>query len=132
MAAQGDAEAAISSAKAELKTCYAQVKQVEAKGANVNGLVAMLNGAGQLLTEAELAYLAGNYSSAFDLAQQSKAQLSGFDAKASTLKNDALRNENLSFYRDALLVAAAVVIFCVGIAVWFVLGKNKFRSVNVQ
>jgi hypothetical protein len=132
VAGQSDAKTEIGSAKSELTNCYQTVKAVETRGANVTGLIATLNSAAQLLNQADLAYLAENYSFAVNLAQQSKARLSGFDVKASLVKNDALNNENLSFYTDALLVVAGFVIFCVGIAVWFTLGKFKPRSVSGQ
>ncbi len=130
VAGQSDAKSEIALAKDELSDCYETVKSVEAKGGNITGLVAILNNAGRLLTQAELAYLAENYSSAVTFARQSKVQLSGFDVKASLVKNDALYNGNLGFYTDALLVVAGFVIFCVGIAVWFILGRFKPRSVS--
>ncbi len=130
VAGQSDAKSEIALAKEALSDCYDAVKAVEAKGGNVTGLVAILNNAARLLTQAELAYLAENYSSAVTLARQSKTQLSGFDAKASLVKNDALNNGNLGFYTDALLVIAGFIIFCVGIAVWFVLGRFKQRRVS--
>lgn len=127
---QSGVESEISLAKEELLECYKTVKNVEANGGNVAGLIEILNSAAQLLTRAELAYLAKNYSLALSLAGQSRTRLSG-DAKASLVQNDALNNVNLSLYTDALLAISSFAVFCVAIAVWFALGKTKnTRIVN--
>jgi hypothetical protein len=126
-AGQRGAEDVIASTKEELLDCYGTVKDLEAKGGNVTGLIETLNGAAQLLTNAELAYLAKNYSSAISFAEQSRNRLSGFEAKASLVRNDALNTINLNFYTDALLAVSAFMIFCVAIAVWLVLGRKSGR-----
>lgn len=128
---QSGVESEISLAKEELLECYKTVKNVEANGGNIAGLIEILNSAAKLLTRAELAYLAKNYSLALSLAGQSRTRLSGFDAKASLVQNDALNNVNLSLYTDALLAIASFAVFCVAIAVWFALGKTRnARIVN--
>lgn len=131
VAGQSDAASNISAAKVELSNCYASVKVAEAKGANVTGLIATLNDAGELLTRAELAYLAKDYDSAADFAQQSKDKLDGFNQAANSLKADAMQSGNVVFFVDALLVAIALVIFCVGIAVWVAL-RSKQGSVSAE
>jgi hypothetical protein len=131
VAGQDDAAANISAAKTELSNCYASVKAAEAQGANVTGLIATLNDAGELLTRAELAYLAKDYDSAANFTQQSKDTLDGFNQAANSLKADAMQSGNSGFFTDALLVVASLVIFCVGIAVWVAL-RSKQGSVSAE
>lgn len=121
---QEEAASSISTAKNRLANGYVLAKATEAQGINVTGLVATLNEAAQLLTGAELAYSAGDYSSASSLAAQSSSQLASFDGTASALKNSAIQEDNFKLITNILLITGALAIFGAGIAIYVRLGKS--------
>jgi hypothetical protein len=118
----------IASAKTALANAYLAIKDAEAQGADVSSLMVTLNEAGQLLTRAELAYSAKDYSSAANFAAQSRNKLSGLGDLAGNVKQTAINNNNKSFFNNILLVIGAIVIFTVGLTAWIVLGRKERRS----
>lgn len=127
-ASQGSAQESISSAKTNLRDCYSAVLQAESAGANVDSLVVTLNQAAGLLTNAELAYASMDYDAAYSYASQSQSELSGFNAQAIALQQNASANalQNSLFTLFTLVLSVAVL--CVGIVVWVVLNRRERRG----
>jgi hypothetical protein len=118
----------IASTKTAIANAYLAAKDAEAQGANVSPLMATLNEAGQLLTQAELAYSAKDYSAAANFAAQSRNKLNGFNDLAANIKATATSNNSSGFFKDILLVIGAIIVLAVGILAYVVLGRKERRS----
>ena len=127
---QNSAQTAIISAQNSLKSCYDATKQAQAAGANVDTLMATLNDAAGLLSEAELAYASNDYNSAYTYATQSQSKLNGFISQATALQQNALNNDNQNFIITILSIMGSVAILCVGIAAWVNLNRKGRKDVN--
>ena len=68
---QADAESAIVAAQGKLVVCYQAVVNASNAGANVTGLLLVLDEAGENLSRANLAYSMGDFGSAQSYAIQS-------------------------------------------------------------
>jgi hypothetical protein len=124
-AEQTGAASAISSARNTILSCYSAAMEAEAAGANITVLTANLNAAGSLLSQAESAYAASDFDSAFNLASQSQNTLTGFIAEANALKENATQQQNRDFLVNvvgSLIGAFAVVV--AGFATWRFLKKR--------
>jgi len=122
------AKANIASTKTAISNCYTAVKEAEAEGATVSVLIGTLNVAGQLLTQAELAYSAKDYVSVANFASKSKDSLSGFNNLAVSLKETAAQNRNTGLFTNYVLGIAALAVFCAGLVSWVFLSKKTQRS----
>jgi hypothetical protein len=131
-AEQTDAASAIASAEQRVVTCYQAARDAEAAGANITSLTAVLNDAGALLSQAELAYSANDSAAARDLAVQSQGKLDGFVSKASSLKASALQQRSWDLWVKMVgsIVGAFVVLGC-AVAVWVFL-KRKYGKVGAR
>lgn len=132
MAQQNEAASAISAAKQQLISCYDSAEKAEGAGANISSLTSVLDDAGDLLSQSELAYSQGNYDTAQSLAAQSSQQLSTFVSDANSLKDAAVQQANFNFY--VYLVGSsvgAVAIIIAGCGVWFLINKRS-RQVGEQ
>ena len=127
-AEQSSAGTAISSAQNTILNCYNAAKEAEAAGANITAIVATLNEAGTLLSQAELAYAANDFDAAFNLAVQSQNALSDFIGEANTLKENALQQQNQDFLINVVgsIIGAFAVIVAGGV-VWLLL-KRKCQT----
>lgn len=85
-----DATSAVAGADSALQVTFLTVSDAERAGANVNGLIARLNEAGNALTSARVALDAGNYSGAASLATLSKGLADAIAADAAVSKDDAV------------------------------------------
>jgi hypothetical protein len=127
-AEEGNAAAAISSAKSTILNCYHAAKDAEAAGANITALTATLNQAGSLLSQAELAYSANDYDAALSLATQSQDTLSNFVAEANTLKETATQRQNQDFLVNVVgSIAGTFAVIAAGVAAWLYL-KRKYAT----
>ena len=124
---QSDASSAIASAEQRVVVCYNAAASAAKAGANVTVLLSSLTVAGNLLSNATLAFANGDYVSAEALAVQSQQDLVGFDAEANGLRTTALHAGFVNFEVNIVgsLVAAAVVVAC-AFVVWLPL-KKKYR-----
>jgi hypothetical protein len=129
--AQGDAAAAIASAKQQLVVCYGAARQAESAGANVSYLVSMLSEAGDLLSRSELAYSQGDLSGAQDLASQCSQKLSNFAAAADSLKAGATGNEDWFHVEAVASVIGVVLVVISGFLVWRSIRK-QYVPVEVE
>ncbi len=126
--AQNSAEAAITSAQNNLKTCYEAVEKAQAAGANVDPLAAALNAAADSLSKAQLAYASNDYSSAITYATQSQTALNGVASQASTLQASAANTNTQNILITALSIAASICILSVGVVAWSILNKRGRKS----
>jgi hypothetical protein len=131
-AEQSSADSAIASAKQQIVTCYNAVKAAEAAGANISSLTSILNGAGLLLSQSELAYSKSDFATAQNLAVQTTQSLSNFVSEANVLRDTAAQLMTLDFYYNIVgSIAGTIVVIVVGFVVWrFV--KKRFMSLEVQ
>jgi uncharacterized Tic20 family protein len=130
-AQQNDAASAISVAQSQLVSCFDAAKSAEAAGANISQLTAALNNAGLLLTNAQLAYSAGDYGAAQNFASQSQSVLSNFVSNANSLQTAATQNGNTSFLLNFVgSIAGTFVVLVGGVVVWVLL-KRKYRNSEV-
>lgn len=88
------ATTSIDGAENALVSAYQAVLEVKQVGANVSGLLAQLNEAGELLADAHMAYRLGNFDNATSSADQSKDIGIEVENKAYELKDSAWR-ENI-------------------------------------
>ena len=131
-AEQSSAGTAISSAQNTILNCYNAAKEAEAAGANITAIVATLNEAGSLLSQAELAYAANDFGATVNLAVQSQTVLNGFVGEANTLKETALQQQNQDFLINVVgsIIGAFAVIVAGGV-VWLLL-KRKCETVEAD
>jgi hypothetical protein len=122
------AESTISQAQNTLASSVQAVAQAQSAGANVDALTATLNEAADLLSKAQLANSAGDYSAANDYANQCQSKLSGVTSEASTLQQDAQKTQSPIFTILLLVVSAALLVS--GVVSWFVLNKRERRSID--
>jgi hypothetical protein len=123
--AQNDAMAAINSARQQLIICYSSARQAEAAGANITSLTSVLNGAGALLSQSELAYSQGDFTSAQSLSSQVEEQLANFVSTANAMRETAARQQSFDFWVIIVgSIGGAVAVIVAGLAGWLVLKKR--------
>jgi hypothetical protein len=125
---QNSARTAIISAQNNLKSCYDAANQAQTAGANVDPLMATLNDAAGLLSEAQLAYASNDYNSAYSYATQSQSKLNGFISQATALQQNANNNDNQNFIITISSIIGSVAILCVGIAAWVTLNRKGRKT----
>jgi hypothetical protein len=126
VSAQGDAAAAISSAKSTILSCYNAAKNAETAGANITTLTGTLNEAGSLLSRAELAYSTGDFAAATSFAVQCQNKLANFVARANSFAWVALQRKNQDFLVNVVgSVAGAFAVVGVGVGTWVFLKKRS-------
>ena len=131
-AQEGNAAAAISSAKSTILNCYNAAKEAEAAGANITGLTTTLNEAGSLLSQAEAAHSTNDFDAALSLATQSQGTLSNFISQATTLKETAAQQQNQDFLVNVVgSVAGTFAVVAAGIAAWLYL-KRKYATAGAK
>lgn len=130
LADQASAQSAIAAAQNSLKDCYRAAEQAEAIGANIDSLVATLNSAASLLSQAELAYASNDYNSAYTYATQSQDKLNGFISQATIITENGIKDNNQTFAMAQLSIIVTAVIVCLGIASWFALSRRERANLN--
>jgi hypothetical protein len=131
-ASQADAATAISSAKNTILNSYNAVKKAEAAGANITVLVATLNEAGSLLSQAELAYAINDFDTALNFAVQSQNSLDNLIAEANTLQETVTQQQNQDFVINVLFsIIGTFAVIVAGFAAWFFL-KKKYETTEVH
>lgn len=123
---QVDAGSAIQSAESELLICYEAVYEAEKAGANVSGLLNVLNEAGWLLAKAKLAYNIGDFDSAYECALECSQSLEGTVSQANSLKLEAEQASHMDFLINYMGSAAgSVAVLVGGYAVWLFLRRRE-------
>jgi hypothetical protein len=123
---EDDARSAVVAAENRIADCYRAVADAEKAGANITGLLNTLNEAGELLSNATLAYSMGDFDSANDSAVRSQAKLDGFVAEVDALRESALKARYWDFTVYVLgSVVGTVVVVGSGFVVWFFFKKRE-------
>lgn len=127
--AQGDAVAAINSAKEQLATCLQAVQDAEGAGANVSSLTVVLNEAGALLSRAEFAYSANDFSAARSFAVQSRERLDNCVSEANALQHTAAQQQSNDFMINVVgSIGGAFAVLGVSAVIWFSLKRRTDQS----
>ena len=131
-AEQSSADSPIVLAKQQIVTCYNAAKAAEAAGANISSLTSILNGAGLLLSQSELAYSKSDFATAQNLAVQTIQSLSNFVSEANVMRDTAAQLWTLDFYYNIVgSVVGTMVVIVAGFVVWrFV--KKRFVPIEVK
>lgn len=115
-----EASSSVGEADVAVRQAFNATLDAERAGANVSGLMAKLNEAGELLAEAEMAYRVGNFSEAASKADQCHMLADGVIGEASSLKSFALADAQTRFSSTLMFsIAGAVVFVAVLILIWF-------------
>lgn len=123
-----DSSSVVSSARQQLISCYDAAKTAEAAGANISSLTSVLNEAGSLLSQSELAYSKGDFSTAQSLATQSSQRLGGFISMAGSLRDSAIQQSNYDFWINTVgSSVGALVVVLIGLQIWRVSNKRGTR-----
>ncbi len=94
-------------------------------GANVTGLLSILNDAGSSLSRAEFALSQGDFNAAYSLALMSEEKLNGFEGVALGLKDSAVSASNFDFEVNVVgSSVGAVAVLVLGFVVWRLLRKR--------
>lgn len=131
-ATKAEAKSAIDAAQGELVVCYEAVANASAAGANISGLILVLDQAGGNLSRADLAYKMGDFSSAQSNAVQSLNLLVQNNVKTQA---DALNSTpSQARFWDFMInvvgsLVGTVVVVCSGFVVWTVL-KKRYAKVG--
>ena len=121
-----EARRAVGEAQSRVSVCYGVVADAARAGANVSGLLLVLDGAGGLLSRAVVAYGNGDYASAYGLAGQCVGSLVGFEGEADVLVRAARENGYVDFMVNVVgCFVGAVAVVLVGVVLWWVL-KRRF------
>jgi hypothetical protein len=129
---ESDASSAMAQAEQRVDTCYSAAADAEKAGANVTGLLTVLDSAGMLLSKAQLAFQNGDFDSAYTLAVQSNSTLNGFESQADSLRDTAAQQGRTDFLVNTVgSTVGAFAVIAVGLSVWFYLKRRpeKPRSV---
>lgn len=129
---EGDAWTAIVVAENGVFDGYRVVLDAEEAGADVSGLLGVLDEAGDLLFRANLAYDAGDFDSAVDFAVQSQEKLDGFIGEAGVLRENALQQRYWDFMLNVVgsIIITGIVV-CIGLVVWFSLKRRYLKAGGV-
>jgi len=123
---EADAQALIDQAQGFIVSGYEAVAGADKAGANVTGLLAVLNNASDLLSRADLAFLKADFDSAADFASRSVDTLHAFVNEASVLRDNAEQSR----FRDLMVnvvgsILGTVAVFVSSFVVWGEL-KRKY------
>jgi hypothetical protein len=116
---EAEADYSIAEAEERVVVCYRAVADADGAGANVTGLLGVLDEAGLLLSRADLAYMAGDFDSAFDFAVESREVLDGFVVEADALRDDSIQQRSWDFVVNVVgFVVGAAAVVCSGFIIW--------------
>ena len=121
-----DASLVISAAEGKVVVCYEAVSAAQEAGANVSGLLSVLDEAGWFLSKAKLAYSQGDFDSAVAYANNCSLRLNGFLEQAESLKSDAERAGYWDFMVNFVASSVGAVFVIVGgFVAWVFLKKRE-------
>jgi len=130
---EGQARSAMVEADQTIKDCYLTVTAADKAGGNVSTMLSVLQGAGMLLSRANLALEKGDFDLAYNLSVQSKASLDGFVAEANSVKDAAEHSGFVDFMINVVGSSAGTVGVVVGsFAVWFWLNRRYGKVGHVE
>ena len=128
-ASETEAAAAIASTRQKVVLCYQSVSEADSAGANVTGLLSVLDEAGLLLSKADLAYGRGEYDSAHAYAVSGLERLGSFEIEARDLRELAFQHGYWDFMLNIVgSLIGAVSVMVAGFAVWAFLRRKYGKS----
>lgn len=107
----------IEAAASSLNQAFTNVLAAENAGGNVTQLLARLNGAGELLAEADNAYRSGNLSNVTSTAEDARSIADQANSDAISLLNSS-RSQNSLVLNLVFSVSGAIVFTAVLLLVW--------------
>ncbi len=114
-----DEEVSIQSATSSINLAFTNVLAAEKAGGNVTALLARLDGAGDLLADAQNAYQAGNPSSVVSKADNARQIADQVNTEALTLKDFSLMLGRNSFWFTVIFsVVCSIVFILIMIIAW--------------
>jgi len=122
------ASSSVGEADVAVRRAFNATLDAERAGANVSGLMAKLNEAGELLAEAETAYRVGNFSEAVGKADQCYMLVDGVIGEASSLKSSALADAQARFSSTLMFSLAGAVVFVTALILIWVLFKPFYAK----
>ncbi len=126
--AEADAEAAIVSARHQLVVYFQSAAAAEANGANITHLTQVLNDAGALLSDAELAFANGDFDLAESLALDSQVGLANFNYEVNSIMTTAADSANRDFMFNVVgSIVAVIIVVSLGVFAWFFVTKRYAR-----
>lgn len=129
---ESNAGLAIAQADQRIEVCYSAAADAEKAGANVTGLLSVLDDVGMLLSKAHLAFQNGDFDSAYSLAVQSNTKLTGFESLAGSLRDTAAQQRRVDFLVNVVgSTAGTFAVIVGGLLVWFSLKRRYEKSGSV-
>jgi hypothetical protein len=129
---ESDARLAIVAAEERIVVCYRAVAEADKAGANVTGLLAVMNEAGWLLSKAKVAFQIGDFESARDFAVQSQGRLNRFVEEADGLRGTALQQRYWDFMVNVVgSIIGTVAVIGGSFVVWHLLKKRYVKAGSV-
>jgi hypothetical protein len=123
-----EANAAIDQAESDLGSAYVAVVEAESVGADVFALLDTLNGAGDFLSKAYVAFRSGDYANANALAVNCGSAVEGVAEDAALLKMDAEEAYSDRFHFVVLESGVGLVLLVViGLVGWVLLKRRYFK-----
>ena len=119
---ENEAAAKVSEAENAVNSTYEAVQGAEKAGANVTGLLSVLNETVGLLSEAEIAYKNGDLDGAVGKADQCVTVANGILNDALTLKSSASENAQMIFWSTLVYSSLGAGAFAIGLVLvwgWF-------------
>ncbi len=130
VSAEPDARLAIANAEQSIVVCYQAVADADRAGANTSTLLITLNEAGELLSEAKLAYEIADFDTALDYGLLTQAKLTTFVDEAEVLKRTAMQLHYVDFMINVVgLIIGTAVVICGGFVAW-VVRKRRRGDIN--
>ena len=131
-----EAENYLNSAHATIIDCYRAVAAAEAAGANVTELLERLNEAGRVYSKAVLAYENGDYGTATELGDESRAMLESFVDEANVLREEAEERGRWDFWVNFVGSAlGSILVIVTAFGIWKLLKRKSViagRRVRVE
>ena len=127
---EDEARVAVEAAESKILSCYNATFEAEQAGANVSGLLQVLNGAGWLLSEAKLAYNNEDFDLAYECAVNCSQKLEGIAIQANSLKIEAEQAGYMDFLVNYVSSAVASVVVVVGGYAAWVYFKRREKAVE--
>jgi hypothetical protein len=125
-----EASGAIDQAERDLGSAYVAVAEAEGAGAGVSTLLSELGSAADFLSEAYVAFRAGDYENARVLAVDCGNAVKGIAGDATLLKTDAERADRENFFFSVAESTVGLILLLVfGVAGWEMLKRRYLRRV---
>lgn len=126
-----EAGLAVERAEGVLVSGYRVVLEAEGAGANVSGLLARLNRAGELLAQARVSYRAGDFDEAARFASLCSEIGEGVRAEADGLRDLAVRQGSQRFWwtLTGSIVGVAIVV-CLSFVGWLIFKGRYYQRIS--